>query len=559
VSSLTRRRFLRTASLGLPALGLLGTRSGALAGLPVSSGSLGRAQLRGLAVDAARLPEKSAYYRRLIDFCSEWKLNALLFRLTDDQGSMLRFPGHPELITHAHALTPDEAAGLARYGERRGVTLIPEVESFGHSRYITDTPKWAHLSDFEPGNPEKFAGLIPVSPETPALMGDLYREVARVFPGPYLHGGCDEVNWGGSELSRRALKTHSRAEIWATYLNSLDDICRGLNKQLIVWGDFVLHKEPEILPRLSKRVVVMDWQYGVTHPQPLLRAAHQAMTQGHRVIGAPAVITAGWGPRAGQKQLRNIDAYADAYGSLRNPASLGVIVTNWVPTRYLQRSLWDAFAYSAVALNQGSEVARTSAFRQLVERFYGASWSSKWQNAFSLYYRITPSRHGRAPDRQGTRLPVPWASEGDLSALLHSPAAPSPPFDELRSRLSALEPQVHRNLDDFRSFALSAEYLEAAYWRINMVREAAAMKDARARQTAIRSVVHRDRSLVKMLDEEWNVGRFPDSRGRLAPLVGLGPADQLLFRMRQAAEFSTKLADNADLFSTLRPSHFTDR
>lgn len=318
--------------------GLTARRTGAQAG------QLG---LRGLTVDAARLPEKPAYYRRLIDFCREWDLNALLFRLTDDQGSMLRFRSHPDLVTHSHALTPEEARELAQYGEKQGVTVIPEVESFGHSRYITAAPKYAHLADTAPGGREDFVGLVPVNPETLALMRDLYREVAAVFPSAYLHGGCDEVNWGGSEASRRALQNKSRAEIWAEYLNSLDNICRDAGKELIVWSDYVVHKEPDILPRLSKRVIVMDWQYYVTDPKPLASLAREVIDRGLRMIGAPAIISCAWGPRAGELQLRNIEAYADAYTGLHDARSLGVIVTNWVPSRYLQQSLWDTFAYSA--------------------------------------------------------------------------------------------------------------------------------------------------------------------------------------------------------------------
>lgn len=369
-------------------------------------------------MDAARLPEKLTYYHRLIDFCSEWKLNALLFRLTDDEGSMLRFPSHPELITHAHALAPEEARDLARYGERRGVTLIPEVESFGHSRYITATRKYAHLADRKPGSREAFSGLIPVSPETLALIRDLYFDVARIFPGPFLHGGCDEVNWGNSELSRRALETKSRAEIWAEYLNSLEGVCQALGKQLIVWGDFVVHKEPAILPRLSKRVIVMDWQYDVTDPQPVADAAQQVVQHGLRTIGAPAIIWCEWGPRAGDLQLRNIDAYADAYRSLTDPRNLGVIVTNWVPSRYLQGSLWDTFAYAAIALNRRSGAARESAFRSFVEKFYGASWNPVWRETFGMYYRITPNRHSCAPQWQGSLLPTPWASEAELRDVI---------------------------------------------------------------------------------------------------------------------------------------------
>ncbi len=553
MNRLTRRQFL--ASTAVPALNLPGTGSHHASGLFSSQpAGLAPEPLRGLTVDAARLPEKLAYYQRLIDFCRDWKLNALLFRLTDDQGSMLRFRSHPELITHPHALTPHEARGLARYGEKRGVSVIPEIESFGHSRYITGTPRYAHLADREPGGRREFVGLCPVDPETLSLIGDLYREVASIFPSPYLHGGCDEVNWGGSELSLRALRTKSRAQIWAEYLNSLDAVCRGLGKELIVWGDFVVHKEPGILPRLSKRIIVMDWQYYVTRPQPLARVAQQVADNGLRAIGAPAIISCAWGPRAGELQLRNIDAYADAYRSLRTNRSLGVIVTNWIPSRYLQRSLWDTFAYAATALNLGSAVARQSAFRSFVERFYGAPWNRGWQKTFDMYYRITPSRRSCAPQWPGPRLPIPWASEAELRGVLRSGAVEVPPFAELRSRLASLQSRVQSNKLDCAALALSIEYLEHAYWRDSVLREAPKARPGSA-AGLMRDIAGRDQRLVEKLDAQWDLGRFADSTARVEPVIDLGPADQLLFRMRQAAKFSAKLAADGGEFRGILRQH----
>jgi len=54
---------------------------------PAATTTLADEKLRGVMVDAARVPENIAYYRRVIDFCTEWGLNTVQFRLTDDQGS----------------------------------------------------------------------------------------------------------------------------------------------------------------------------------------------------------------------------------------------------------------------------------------------------------------------------------------------------------------------------------------------------------------------------------------------------------------------------------------
>jgi hypothetical protein len=493
-------------------------------------------------VDAARLPEPVSYYRRLIDFCHEWELNALLVRLTDDQGAALRFRSHPELVTHLHALTLEDARDLAAYGEQRGVTLIPEVESFGHTRYITAVPRHAHLEDRDPGGPAGFSGLNPVAPETLALIGDLCRDVAEAFPSRYLHAGCDEVNWGGSERSRRAIEARGRAQVVADHINGLNEICRGLGRELIVWGDGVLHREPDIAPRLEKSVIVMDWQYLATDPRAIARAAERALAQGLRVIGAPALIFCAWGPRAGHQQLRNVDAFADAYAGIGDPRCLGVIITNWVPSRYLQRSIWDHLAYAAVALRRGSAAAQQSAFRSFVERFYGTGWSSSWRAIFDTYYRIAPHRPSCGPRLSGPRLPVPWASEGDLREMLRAGVIDASPYARFHARLLSVGQSVRQNQGDFSALALSADYLAHAFWRQAAIEQARQGRGLHSAGGLLERIAERDRTMVEKLDADWNGARFSDSPGKLETAPGLEPADQLLFRMRQAAEFSAQLA-----------------
>src|SRR5215472_12926422 len=273
----------------------------------------GSPRLRGLMVDAGRVPESLEYYKRVIDFCSDWQFNALQFRLSDDQGCAMRFSSVPDLLFHENAFAPEQLNELAQYARSRGVELIPELESFGHTGYITRSRAYAHLLDVDSQLSSEFTGVVPVHPETLALFGKLYREISTTFPGDFVHGGCDEVNWGGSSLSRMALQTKQRYEIWADYLNSLSHIAEGLGKQFIVWGDVVLHKDPRILERLNKSIVVMDWNYREKNPARIQETLSTIHKNGSRGIGAPALINYRWGPRAGTDQLANIDAFADAY------------------------------------------------------------------------------------------------------------------------------------------------------------------------------------------------------------------------------------------------------
>ena len=510
-------------------------------------------QLRGLMADAGRMPEDPSYYRRAIDFCHEWNMNAYLISLADDQGCAFRFKSHPELITHKNALTHEQARELAEYARQRGVELIPEIESFGHTRFITGVPQYAHLQDAIQGGRNHFSAVCPVAPETLKLFADLYREVAEVFPSRYFHGGCDEVNWGGSELSRNALKKRSRDEIWAEYVNSLDHIAHGLGKELIVWGDFVLHKQPGVLPRLNKDIIIMDWQYYVTDPKPLEQAARKVVDTGLRVIGAPAIISCRWGPRAGANALRNIDAYADAYSRIDNPRALGVIVTNWDPQRYIQRSMWDTFAYTGVALSEGSSAARSSAFRRFVERFYKSEWNENWSDIFTTLYEITPNKRSCSPAWMRPVLPVPWRSDDELKAAVQSGMLNAPPFRRLLSQLVFSEAQVRDNFDDFLTFRLSVEYLEHLFWRITVLVEAAskAERTPGSAEALIQTIAERDRRLLHKLDASWNKGRASDAAAKTGPVFDLRPGDQLLYTFHQAATYSQQLAKNPEQFARI--------
>jgi hypothetical protein len=501
-------------------------------------------------VDAARVPENLAFYRRVIDFCSDWELNTLQFRLTDDQGSALQFSSVPNLVVHPHAFTPDELRNLADYGKTRGVDLLPEVEAFGHTGYITRSPAYAHLLDNDPNGSAEFTGIIPVHPESPELFNRLFRELATIFPSKYLHGGCDEVNWGGSAMSRKALETRTRAGIWAAWLNQLNGLARALGRTFIVWGDFILGKEPGILPSLDKSIVVMDWNYWDTDPVPFRTSLEKVRGSGLRGIGAPGLISYRWGPRPGTSQLGNIDAFADVYLGSHEPASLGVILTNWVPSRYIQNSLWDGFAYAAVAFHRGSGTARTSGFREFVQRHWSAQWNDTWRDAFTLLYDAAP-KYGNGKDTPpGLRLPVPFSTETELTAMLKDGTNPANPFGHLRDLLVAVQPSVTKNQRDFEAVLLSVRYLETLFWRRGlMLQRAAAMRlDRQAARNLIEAIAGRDRSLLDELNKDWDTGRPADSPAKLKPLYGMEPKDQLVYQWSRAAAFSADLAAHPDRF-----------
>lgn len=508
--------------------------------------------IRGLLIDAARMPESIAYYRRVIEFCSQWGFNTILLRLTDDQGCALRFASHPDIITHPNALTPEEARGLVAYASQRGVDIIPEIESFGHCSCITGVARYRELRDDDTvGDHAVYSGLIPVHPGTRALMADLYRETASIFPSRFLHGGCDEINWGGSAMSKEAIARDGRPRVWADYVNHLAGVAKSLGRSLIIWADHVLRKEGGTLEMLDKEIILHDWDYWTHEPAELKKHADRALAAGLRLIGGPAMNWCRWGPRVGAPQLYNMNAFADTYRGLAgaDPRVLGLIVTHWVPGRYMSGAQWDHFAYAAVAMRDGGAAAYDGALREFVERHFNAPWDALWSDALLSLYHFTPSRHCCSPAWTRPVLPLPWSSDEEFRSHIAARPGQQPPFDRILSQLDQCVAGVKANRQDFDDLRLCVRYLAHLHERQEAVgRMARGEVEAKA---TIERVARRDAELLAALDDEWNRHRPSDAPGKAASLTKLKPQDQMLAAFRRAAGYSAQLAADPARLSAL--------
>lgn len=499
-------------------------------------------KLAGLMLDAARLVETLEYYHRFLDFCQRWGANAVIFRLADDQGCSVRFRSHPELITHPNALEPHELRELARHAGRLGITLIPEIESFGHSRYITGTAEYSHLFDGPAGGVD-FSALQPLHQASISVLSDLYAEACEVIEPEYIHIGCDEVDWGHSGYSQQLLCSRSRDVICAEHINALTAVIRRLGCETIIWGDMVLHHNPGILQHIDNRIILHDWQYETTSAKVVRAHLDAASAAGLRYVGGPALMWCKWGPRAGYEQLANIDAYCDACRNaypdtypdscrdacpdvvcqVDNTGSLGIIVTNWVPSRYIRDAIWDGLAYACVAMRHGSLAARECALREFVESHFGSKWSSDWAEAFDILYRCAPLSRGVTRDGCA-------ASDAECSQCSQCSRHLA-----LLALLDGLVSVVRRNEADFAALRLSAEYIAHVSWRTNAMKG----RNGDSPEAVLAEVALRDRLLAGAIRRDWSACRRSDS---VSTAWGLEASDLLHTSFLQVAEASQSMA-----------------
>lgn len=479
------------------------------------------------------------HYFRLMDFCQQEGLNTLIFRLTDDQGSACRFTSHPELNLCDGAFSMQELKQLVEYAGKKGIEVIPEIESFGHSRYITRTEQHAHLSDGPPG--AEFNALCPVSDAAPELLKDLYAEVASVFPSRYIHIGCDEVNWGAGAASRRALETRSKDTIWAEYVNKLNARVKSLGRTAIIWGDVPIDRSRSLLDLLDKDIVLADWNYWETDKAKVGERAKTVLGKGFKLIGCPALSWCGWGPRVGELQFKNINAYAEAYQELRGPNNLGVIISNWVPKRYLQNSQWDTYTIAADILRQGGRQHPIDAIPAFVTNHFGAKFDPGWDLIFRTLYELAP----QATCGKDARLKfAPWATDKEITDLLKKNIPVPDPFADVEELTSSYKGRVKRNEGDFDDLLLTIHFMSYCHKRQDALLDFANSRptDARAVAAHFEKVSIEDHRMLEALEVAWRRGR----RGKVP-----GMDKDFMWSFQIAAACSKRLADRPSDFISL--------
>lgn len=504
----------------------------------------GSTPFRGFMIDAPRTVETMEYYFRLIDFCHNEGLNSIIFRITDDQGSAYYFKSHPELKTCRGAFKTQELKKLVKYADGKGIEMIPEIESFGHAKYIIETQRYKFLDDGDQG--KDFNSVSPVSDSTLQLMKDLYTEITAIFTSRYLHIGCDEVNWGHGEMSRKALETNTKSRIWAGYVNKLNEYVKSLGRKAIIWGDVPIYHDKEVLDLLGRDIVIMDWNYWETDKSRVDSVVRTILSKGFQVIGCPALNWCRWGPRMGNAQFENIKAYAEVYGNLSSDNNLGIFLSNWVPMRYLQNSQWDTYTIAAKILTHRGNYQYMDALPEFVKNHFGVDWDEGWKRIYHVAYERAPQSFCAQND--SLRL-LPWSDREDIKAILARNVPLENPFVEIKDLLFHYQHRIKRNKADFDDLRLSIQFLEYICNRQNNL-----LAFADARKTDIKSIeTYLDRTsaedslFISRINSAWRRGR------RSEPGEKKTEKDYMM-SFYLASEYSKKLRDHpVELLEILSP------
>ncbi len=501
-----------------------------------------RMKYYGVMLDSARLTEKHSFYFDLLPYLAAWGYNTVCWHFTDDQGCSLRFDTRPELASRG-AFSKQEMKEFISRAQECGIEVIPELESFGHTGYITKLKQYRRL--FEAVEGKRFGAICPSHPETLEILEDLIREVSELFPSEYIHAGFDEVNFGSCPRCRDRLVREKSWEVFAQHVETVRDIMARNGKRMMMWGDH-LTSEPELADRLPKDIVVCDWQYFDVDPSSVAFL----LEHGFEVICCPALANFFKVIHPRESNLQNIKDFAKVATGFQSPGILGLINTVWCPYRYLQGAAVHGIALGAdIFRNAGMEQGSFS--EKFAADYFGVDDAHAVGGAIRALYTVVPELL-----LVKSLIPLDWDEFEPLAAMeerecerMGKKAA------GILSTLQADRAHVCRNMDNYDDIIVTTELVLGLALNGSDIEQLFEIttaddlrKDVRREprvQGLLRSLADRSRSLHSRARERWDRTRFEDEPERDGRYHIHQYDASLLYRLGTAAGFFEKLVPDA--------------
>ena len=253
--------------------------------------------------------------RLIIDILARCRYNQ--FQLYTEH--TFAYSAHPTVWEEADPLTAAEIRKLDAYAQMQGIELVANQNSFGHMERWLVHPEYNALAKFPKGGAvtpwgtvKKFpTTLDPANPKSLELVDGLFEELLPNFSSPLVNVGCDET----FEISD--------PEEYLGFLLKVFDCARKRGKRPMFWGDIVL-RHSELVARLPKDAIALDWGYEGNHPFAAECAAFQKAGLDFYVCPG----TSAWRSLGGrvENMRENLEA-AERAGRLCG--AKGYLVTDW--------------------------------------------------------------------------------------------------------------------------------------------------------------------------------------------------------------------------------------
>ena len=190
-----------------------------------------RFEWRGAMLDVARHFFTVEEVKRYIDLIALYKINRLHLHLADDQGWRIEIKSWPRLTkvggrtqvggNGGGFYTQEEYKEIVAYARSRYVTIVPEIDTPGHTNAALASYAELNVSEESPalyeGTEVGFSTLWINSEITYQFLDDVIGELAALTPTPYIHIGGDEARSTPKEDFKKFIKRFQEIRLAGAY------------------------------------------------------------------------------------------------------------------------------------------------------------------------------------------------------------------------------------------------------------------------------------------------------------------------------------------------------
>ena len=265
---------------------------------------------RGMLLDCARFFQSVERIEETLTHLSRLKFNVLHLHLTEDQGwrpDIHRYPrltrigsqrletqwGHHGIgkkrqydgIPHGGFYTQEELRHIVRYGQERGIMIVPEIDMPGHAQAAI-----AAYPELGVGGVRRpvlthwgiNSNIFSPSETTLTFLKNVLDEIMEIFPSPWIHVGGDEAvktQWKWNREIRAIMKQNgvtNAHELQGWFMNEIQNHLSQAGRTAVGWDE-------NLRTSISSDMVIMAWRH----------ANHgvKALEKGHQVLMSPMQST----------------------------------------------------------------------------------------------------------------------------------------------------------------------------------------------------------------------------------------------------------------------------
>ena len=292
-------------------------------------------EVRGLMIDVSRcrVPTRETL-SGLLDFMLLLRMNQLQLYTEHT----FAYSAHRAIWEGSSPMTPEDVTWLGREAAARGISLVPNQNSFGHMHRWLSHPDYRHLAEAPDGFTDPWGtfrdypfSLSPAVPETLEFLDGLYEELLPLFDSAYFNAGCDETFDLCQGKSAQLCRESGPGSVYLDYLLQINELISRHGKKMMFWGDIV-QNHPELIDRLPPDMLAVEWGYERDHP--FAERCGRLARGGVAFLAAPG--TSSWNSITGRYDVAAANIEAAVSAAVLHGGK-GLLLTDWGDGGHVQQ------------------------------------------------------------------------------------------------------------------------------------------------------------------------------------------------------------------------------